>query len=64
MSRAIVSLAERGVQAEHDANENLKAAYKRFLQEQEPVRKDEAGKDLIRAIFGKDAVATFAQDIA
>jgi len=57
MSRAIVSLAERGVRAERDAKENLKAAYNRFLEEQEPARKDEAGKDLIRAIFGKDAVA-------
>ena len=57
MSRALVSLAERGVRAEWDAKENLKAAYQRFIKEQEPVRKDEAGKDLIRAIFGKDAVA-------
>jgi cation transport ATPase len=57
MSRALVSLAERGVQAELDAKKNLKATYQRFLDEQEPARKDQAGKDLIRAIFGKDAVA-------
>ena len=57
MSRALVAMAERGVQAEADAYENLKATYQRFLVEQEPARKDEAGKDLIRAIFGKDAIA-------
>lgn len=57
MSRALVSLAERGVRAELDAKENLKATYKRFLEEQEPARKNEAGKDLVRAIFGKDAIA-------
>jgi hypothetical protein len=57
MSRALVSLAERGVRAELDAKENLKATYKRFMDEQEPTRKNEAGKDLVRAIFGKDAIA-------
>lgn len=55
MSRALVSLVERGVCAEREAKENLEAAYQRFMKEQEPVRKEEAGKDLIRAIFGKDA---------
>jgi hypothetical protein len=31
--------------------------YNRFLAENDPTRKNEAGKDLIRAIFGKDAIA-------
>ena len=44
-------------QAELDAEENLKSAYRRFLKEQEPSRKEETGKDLIRAIFGTDAIA-------
>ena len=57
MSRALVSLAERGVQAELDAKVNLKATYKRFMDEREPARKNEAGKDLVRALFGKDAIA-------
>ncbi|MBM3745363.1 MAG: hypothetical protein FJW34_06165 [Acidobacteria bacterium] len=57
MSRALVALAERGVQAEREAKENLQAAYRRFLKEQEPSKKEEAGKDLIRAIFGTDAIA-------
>jgi hypothetical protein len=57
ISRALVSLAERGVRAEQDAQENMKAAYRRFIKEQDPARKDEAGRDLICAIFGKDAIA-------
>jgi hypothetical protein len=57
MSRALVSLAERGVQAENDAKENLRVSYERFMGEQEATRKDEVGKDLIRTIFGKDAIA-------
>jgi len=57
MSRALVSLAERGVRAERDADLELKAAYERFMQEQGSARKEAAGKDLIRAIFGKDAIA-------
>jgi len=57
MSRALVSLAERGIQADVEAKEKLKAAYRRFMDEQEQKAKNEAGKDLIRAIFGTDAIA-------
>lgn len=57
MSRALVALAERGVRAEAEAKEQLKSSYNRFLAENDPARKNEAGKDLIRAIFGKDAIA-------
>ncbi len=57
MSRALVALAERGVQAETEAKERLNATYHRFLEENDPSRKNEAGKDLIRAIFGKDSIA-------
>jgi hypothetical protein len=57
ISRALVTLAERGIQAELDAKKNLKSAYRRFMKEQEPARKEEAGKDLIRAVFGTDAIA-------
>lgn len=53
MSRALVTLAERGVRAEAQAKQQLKASYTRFLAEDDPARKNEAGKDLIRAIFGK-----------
>lgn len=57
MSRALVALAERGVRAEVEAKEQLKASYNRFVAENDPARKNEAGKDLIRAIFGTEAIA-------
>lgn len=36
MSRALVALAERGVRAEAEATEQLKASYRRFLAENAP----------------------------
>jgi hypothetical protein len=57
MSRALVALAERGVRAEAEAKLQLKTAYRNFIEESEPERKNEAGRDLIRAIFGKDSIA-------
>jgi hypothetical protein len=57
MSRALVALAERGVKAENDARANLTTAHNRFMKEQDLTRKEDAGKDLIRAIFGKEAIA-------
>ena len=52
-----MDLAERGVRAEAEAKRQRKAAYRNFVEQTEPERKNEAGRDLIRAIFGKDAVA-------
>jgi len=57
MSRALVILAERGLEAETAARENLNASYRRFMTETDLHKKNEAGKDLIRAIFGADAIA-------
>jgi len=57
MSRALVALAETGVRAEAEARDNLKAAYRRFIDEQDPTCKDEAGRDLVRAVFGKGPIA-------
>ena len=57
MSRALVDLAERGVRAEAEAKQQLKSAYRTFIDEAEPERKNEAGRDLIRAIFGKNSIA-------
>jgi hypothetical protein len=37
---------------------NLEKAYREFLKTQAPSKKEEAGKNLIRAIFGKRAVTT------
>ncbi len=39
------------------SREHLTATFRRFMDEQEPARKEEPGKDLIRSIFGKDAIA-------
>ena len=57
MSRTLVILAEGGIRAETEAKDQLKAAYRDFVEEAEPERKNEAGRDLIRAIFGKDSIA-------
>ena len=45
------------VRAEADAKEQLKASYLRFIDEKEPALKNQAGVDLIRSIFGTDAIA-------
>ena len=57
MSRALVDLAERGVRAEAEAKRQLKTAYQNFVEETELARKNEAGRELIRAVFGKDSIA-------
>ena len=57
MSRALVGLAERGVCAEAEAKQQLKSAYRSFIEETAPERKNEAGRELIRAIFGTDSIA-------
>ena len=57
ISRALVFLAQRGVDAESAARVHLNSTYRRFMAESDRERKGEAGKDLIRAIFGKDALA-------
>ena len=57
MSRALVVLAQRGVEAEAAARKSLNATYPRFMSEADPERKGEAGKVLIKAVFGKDSIA-------
>jgi len=57
ISHALVELAERGIQAELDAKDELASAYERFMREQDPAHKSRAGKNLVRTIFGKDAIA-------
>jgi hypothetical protein len=57
MSRAPVTLAERGVQAEAEARQQLKSSYRDFVNGADPARRNEAGRDLIQAIFGKDSLA-------
>jgi len=57
VSRALIALAERGLRAESAAKKELRKAYQTFMRESEPAQKTAASKDLIRAIFGKDALA-------
>lgn len=57
MSRALVTLAERGVEAEAAARQKLTTAYEKFMTESDPARKSEVGEDLIRAVFGRAAIA-------
>jgi hypothetical protein len=56
-NRALILLAQRGVDAEAAARARLNSSYRGFMSETEPNLKGERGKDLIRAIFGKDAIA-------
>lgn len=57
MSRALVTLAERGVEAEAAARAKLTATYEQFMAEGDPARKSAVGEDLIRAVFGRAAIA-------
>jgi hypothetical protein len=57
MSRALITLAERGVEAEAAARTRLATAYAQFLSEEDLAKKSRAGEDLIRAIFGSSAIA-------
>src|SRR5258708_10436320 len=60
MSRALVDLAARGVRAEAEAKQQLKAAYRNFVQEAEPERKNQARRPLVRAIFRKNSIAEYS----
>jgi hypothetical protein len=51
----------RGIRAQLDAQANLQATYQRFSKERAPSRKEAAGQDLIRAVFGTDAIAKDAK---
>lgn len=58
LSKAIVFLAERGVEAQRSAELELKRSYERLMDEKDTAQKPEARKDLIKAIFGPDSIAT------
>jgi hypothetical protein len=53
----LVELAQRGVEAEAAAQDGLEATYHRFMSAADEERRGKAGEDLIREIFGKDALA-------
>jgi hypothetical protein len=56
MKCVLIAMAERGARAEIDAKAQLSASYQRFLEARDPAIKVDAGEDLIRAIFGTDAI--------
>ncbi len=57
VSRALVVLAEKVVEAEAAARKAMDIAYERFVAETDLECKNDAGKGSIRAIFGRDAIA-------
>jgi len=57
MSRALVTLAEQGVEAQAAQRVKLAAAYQQFMNADDLTAKNEAGQELIQAIFGKAAIA-------
>jgi hypothetical protein len=48
---------ERRLETEAAARAKLMFAYERFMAEEDPAKNTEAGEDLIRAIFGRAAIA-------
>jgi hypothetical protein len=59
LGQAILFLAQRGVDAQRAAEQGVRSAHERLLSESSgsPEHTD-ARNDLIRAIFGPDAIAT------
>lgn len=56
-SRALIDLAARGLRAETEARDRLESAYEAFLASNETADKVNAGRELIRAVFGNAALA-------
>jgi hypothetical protein len=57
IARAIVFLAQCGAEAQRKAEAGLQGSYRRFMSEEDPEKRSQAGDDLMRSIFGADAVA-------
>jgi hypothetical protein len=55
--RQSVTPADLAIELEAAARKNLNASYRPFMAEADPERRGEAGKERIRSIFGKDAIA-------
>ena len=51
------SATVRQIECEVSSRSNPNASYQRFMSEADPMLKPEAGKDLIRSIFGEDAIS-------
>jgi hypothetical protein len=51
------SSVRQSVKAEAAARAKVAAAYEQFMATEDPSQKNEAGKELIQAIFGRAAIA-------
>jgi len=56
LSKAVILLAKLGVKAQKQAEESLHSTHQAFMNEIDPQALDKRGDDMIRAIFGPDAI--------
>ncbi len=57
ISQSIVFLASVGAESQRRAEANLKARYDAFINEGDPEAQTRAGREMIRAIVGPEAIA-------
>jgi len=57
MSKILSGYVEHGVRSDVDSMQRFDAAYDRFMEESNLEQKAAAGRELIRSIFGDDAIA-------
>jgi hypothetical protein len=59
-SKAVILLARLGAKAQREAERSLQASHEAFISESEresdPQKQQKRGDDLIRAIFGREAI--------
>lgn len=55
--KALLVLLKRGLSAQRAAEQDIENKYETFLRETDGDRAEKAGDDLIRAVFGADAIA-------
>ncbi len=56
LSKAVILLAKLGAKAQRQAEQSLHSTHEAFMSETSPQALDKRGDDMIRAIFGPDAI--------
>jgi hypothetical protein len=56
-SDVVVLLTTLGAKSQKRMEMQLHSTYESFLRESDPVRQDQIGDDMLRSIFGPDAIA-------
>jgi len=56
-SRVVVMLARLGAKSQRKMEKQLHSSYEAFMHENDPQKQDQLGDDMIRSIFGPEAVA-------